>query len=351
MYHSFFRLTRSPFELTPDPECFVPTGGHNEALAALYYGIRWHKGFVVVTGEVGTGKTLLLRCLLRLIRQSKDICYAYLFNCRLSPADFLKHALASFGLPVDNKSKWELLFDFGKFLGQRGAEKQTTVLIIDEAHDLSEDLLEEVRLLSNIETANDKLLQIILVGQPELDQKLDSLGLRQLKQRIALRSQLRPLDLSESKEYITRRLQIAGADHQRAEALFAPESIAVVHHFSEGLPRLINTICENTLIAAYARKLAVIAPSLIEEVAKELRYGLGKADSIGDLDDSEGLKMHSDGTSGNSTLLLDMCAALGMPRVGVQSERSDAATTTDGSPSSEIIGAVPELAKESKSPG
>src|SRR5579862_9239911 len=156
MYKAYFHLTRNPFDLTPDPNCFVPTPRHNEALAALYYWVRRHKGFVVVTGEVGTGKTLLLRCLLDLFKASKDIAYAYVFNGVLSPVEFLQYIIADYGIPAANKSKWELLLELGKFLSSRGAMGQTTVLIVDEAHHLSEDILEEIRLLSNIETTNDK---------------------------------------------------------------------------------------------------------------------------------------------------------------------------------------------------
>src|SRR5271169_7055945 len=210
MYKAFFNLTRNPFDLTPDPNCFVPTPRHNEALAALYYGVRRHKGFVVVTGEVGTGKTLLLRCLLGLLQQSKDIAYAYLFNSRLSPTEFLQYIVADFGLSAAGKNKTELLLELGHFLVSRGSQKMTTVLIVDEAHHLSAEILEEVRLLTNLETAEDKLLQIVLVGQPELDEKLDSVGLRQLKQRIALRARLDPLDGNETKGYIEKRLQVAG---------------------------------------------------------------------------------------------------------------------------------------------
>lgn len=202
MYKSFFHLVRNPFDLTPDPFCFVSTRRHNEALAALYYGVRWHKGFVVITGEVGTGKTLLLRCLLKLLKESKDIAYAYVFNGRLTPTEFLQYILCDLGLQAAGKNKSELLLELGQYLVSRGAKKLTTVLIIDEAHLLSEDILEEIRLLSNLETADDKLIQIVLVGQPELDDKLDSLGLRQLKQRIALRAQLAPLDSSETGAYI-----------------------------------------------------------------------------------------------------------------------------------------------------
>ena len=164
MYKAFFNLSRNPFDLTPDPTCFVSTKRHNEALAALYYGVRWHKGFIVVTGEVGTGKTLLLRCLLRLLRASKDVAYAYLFNSRLSSTEFLQYILADFGRPTSGKNKAELLLDLGQFLVARGEKKLTTVLIIDEAHHLSEEILEEVRLLSNLETTYDKLLQLVLVG-------------------------------------------------------------------------------------------------------------------------------------------------------------------------------------------
>jgi general secretion pathway protein A len=270
MYKSFFKLVRNPFDLTPDPVCFVPTERHDEALAALYHGVRQHKGFVVLTGEVGTGKTLLLRCLLGLLKESKDVAYAYLFNGRLSPTEFLQYILADFGLPATGKSKYELLLDLGHFLTNRGQMNMTTVLIVDEAHHLSADILEEVRLLSNLETTDDKLLQIILVGQPELDEKLDSVGLRQLKQRIAVRTQLGPLSATEAKRYIERRLQIAGHD-PHSGPLFPEETVGTVHCFSRGLPRLINTICENSLIAAYAKRMPFVTPEIVEYVAKEFR--------------------------------------------------------------------------------
>jgi general secretion pathway protein A len=270
MYKKHFGLKLNPFDLTPDPTRFVATRRHNEALAALYYGIRWHKGFVVVTGEVGTGKTLLLRCLLRLLKESSDVAYAYLFNSRLSATEFLHYILADFGLPASGKNKSELLLDLGQYLLSRGAKRLTTVLIIDEAHHLSDDLLEEVRLLSNLETTDDKLLQIVLVGQPELDDKLDSLGLRQLKQRIALRAQLGPLEPEETREYISRRLQIAGADPGR-EPIFSAEAVSAIYRHSQGLPRLINTICENGLIAAYARQSAAVTADMIDDVARQFR--------------------------------------------------------------------------------
>jgi|SRR6185437_3668919 len=270
MYKSFFHLTRNPFDLTPNPRCFVPTSRHEEALSVLYYGIRQHKGFVVITGEVGTGKTLLLRCLLGLFKESKDIVFASLFNGRLTSTEFLQYILADFGLPISGKSKAELLFDLAQFLVARASKKQTTVLIVDEAHHLSEDILEEVRLLANLETTDDKLLQIVLVGQPELDAKLDSVGLRQLKQRIAVRAQLGPLDLEETRRYIQRRLEIAGAD-KHTGPLITEEAILRVYRHSRGLPRLINTICENGLVTAYARHLPMVTPNVIDDVAAEFR--------------------------------------------------------------------------------
>ena len=255
MYKSFYKLNRNPFNLTPDPTCFVPTARHNEALAALYYGVRRHKGVVVVTGEVGTGKTLLLRCLLQLFKQSHEIAYAYLFNCKLSTMEFLEYVAADFGLQSSGLNKTRLLIELSTFVTSRGLKGMTTVLIIDEAHNLSAELLEEIRLLSNLETNQDKLLQIVLVGQPELDEKLDSFALRPLKQRIALRAHLSFLDFAETKEYISKRLAIAG-DTQQFTSLFAPDALALIYQFSRGYPRLINTICENALITGYARASA-----------------------------------------------------------------------------------------------
>jgi type II secretory pathway predicted ATPase ExeA len=316
MYKAFFKLTRNPFELVPDPTCFVPTKRHNEALAALYYGVRRHKGFVVVTGEVGTGKTLLLRCLLRLLKESKEIAYAYLFNSRLSPTEFLQYILADFGLPTQGKNKSELLIELGQFLISRAARRQTTVLIVDEAHHLSAEILEEVRLLSNLETTDDKLLQIVLVGQPELDEKLDSVGLRQLKQRIALRAHLGALDAEETRGYIEQRLRIAGAD-PNADALFPPETVDEVYRHSRGFPRLINTISENALITAFARQMHNVTPDIIADVAKEFRLDVVTKPDI----DRIGNEMDAQRVI---SVLLDLYSALRRPVLG--------ATTDFGAP-------------------
>jgi general secretion pathway protein A len=273
MYKSYYNLKRNPFDITPDPSFLFPTKRHNEALAALYYGVRRHKGFVVLTGEVGTGKTLLLRCLLQLFKQNNDVAYAYVFNSRLSPVEFLQYIAADFGLPASGKNKSELLLELGGFVISRARKKLTTVLVVDEAHHLSADILEEIRLLTNLETAHEKLLQILLVGQPELDDQLDSIGLRQLKQRIALRSHLEPLDPNETKGYIDRRLQLASMNGQ-SQTLFSGDTLACIYQHSRGIPRLINTICENALITGYARQKRSITPDIIDEVAADFRLDI-----------------------------------------------------------------------------
>src|ERR1019366_9409398 len=269
MYKSFYSLKRNPFDITPDPSFLFPTSRHNEALAALYYGVRRHKGFVVLTGEVGTGKTVLLHYVLQLFKQSKDVAYAYIFNGRLSPVEFLQYFASDLGLPATSKNKGELLLQISHYVIGRSQRNLTTALVVDEAHHLSAEILEEIRLLTNLETPQEKLLQILLVGQPELDDKLDSHSLRQLKQRVALRSHLVPLDSDETKGYIERRLQLAGSPYP--SALFPPETIAAVYQHSQGLPRLINIICENALIAAYARQIRSVSPDIIDDIATDFR--------------------------------------------------------------------------------
>ena len=206
-----------------------------------------------------------------LLKESKDVAYAYLFNSRLSPTEFLQYILSDFGLPASGKNKSELLLDLGHFLVSRGSRKLTTVLIVDEAHHLSADILEEVRLLSNLETDDDKLLQIVLVGQPELDEKLDSVGLRQLKQRIAVRSQPWFTGWDETRAIYRTAIADCWNKPSARTRCSLRKTIAAVFRHSGGLPRLINTICENALITAYARQIPSVTPDVIEDVAKEFR--------------------------------------------------------------------------------
>ena len=267
MYKEFYKLQRNPFEITPDPSFLFLSPRHREALSILYYGVQRRKGFVVLTGEVGTGKTLLIGYLMRLLKESGIAC-SYIFNSRLSALEFLRYVALDLGLASAGKNKAKLLHEFSKYLIARYQKKQTTVIVVDEAHSLATDVLEEVRLLTNLETAEQKLLQVLLVGQPELAERLDSFELRQLKQRIALRAHLEPLDLEETKGYVRRRLRVAGACPD--DNLIPDETIATVYQYSGGIPRLINTICENALITTFARQLTVVPPEIIEETADDL---------------------------------------------------------------------------------
>ncbi len=271
MYKAFYKLRLNPFEISPDPSFLFSTPRHNEALASLYYGVRARKGFVVLTGEVGTGKTLLVRCVLELLRRT-GVAFAYVFNPSLSALEFIRYIAGDFGLPVAGKAKDELILSLSSFLVERHQRKLSTLLVVDEAHHLAPELLEEVRLLTNLETTQQKLLQIVLAGQPELDEKLDSYELRQIKQRIALRCHLEPLNLEETRGYIQRRLQIAGADADNA--IFSEAATNAIFRHSGGFPRTINTICENALLSGYGRRSALISPEIVDEVASDLRLGL-----------------------------------------------------------------------------
>ena len=272
MYKAFYGLTRNPFEISPDPYFLFSTAQHNEALASIVHGVLRHKGFIVVTGEVGTGKTLLVRCLMEFLRR-QEIASANVFNPCLSPLEFLRYIVGDLGIKTANQDKGSLLLELNNYLIARHRNNTTTVLIVDEAQHLEPELLEEIRLLTNLETSQQKLLQIVLVGQPELDQKMDSAALRQLKQRIALRCQLEPLQEEEAKSYILRRLQRAGAN-SNATTMFPGETIASVYRYSKGIPRLINTVCENALIISYAGKAESVRPEVIDEVAKDLRLNV-----------------------------------------------------------------------------
>jgi general secretion pathway protein A len=251
MYNAFFGLKESPFSLTPDPAFLYRSAQHEEALANLIYGVQSRKGFLVLTGEVGTGKTTMLECLQDYLAAQR-VDYAFLFNSRLTVEQFFEMICYDLDLRCAKTSKTEVL----------------TALILDEAHNLEWDVLEEVRLLGNLDSRREKLLQIVLAGQPEFDRKLDAPSLRQLKQRIALRCTLQPFREAETGEYIATRLARAGLPEQ---TIFSPELIAEIHLRSQGIPRLINAICDNLLLTAFAMESKQAELEMLEEVTSDLR--------------------------------------------------------------------------------
>ena len=268
MYKQFFGLSKNPFEISPDPFFYHATPRHNEALANLHYGVGRRKGFIVITGEVGTGKTLLVRCLLAELRKN-NIAFGYVFNPLLSTTEFFQYIMADLGLQYSGRSKTEMLLDLNRFLIQRHARGLITALVVDEAQALRPELLEEVRLLTNLETSQQKLLQIVLMGQPELEVVLDSPGLRQLKQRVSLRCQLLPLDEEQTRGYVLSRLERAGAKPE--PPIFEPEALAKVFEYSRGIPRIVNNLCENGMVNAFAREQRNVTAEMITEVAADFR--------------------------------------------------------------------------------
>ena len=268
MYKQFFGLTRNPFEISPDPFFYHPTPRHNEALANLHYGVGRRKGFIVITGEVGTGKTLLVRCLLSELRKN-NIAFGYVFNPLLPVVEFFQYIMADLGLPYAGRTKTEMLLDLNRFLIQRHARGLITALVVDEAQGLRHELLEEIRLLTNLETSQQKLLQIVLMGQPELEIVLDSQELRQLKQRVALRCQLLPLDSQQTHSYVLSRLERAGAATE--PPIFSAEALDKVYEYSRGIPRIVNTLCENSMVNAFAREQRPVLPEIVSEVASDFR--------------------------------------------------------------------------------
>ena len=267
MYNAFFGFRESPFNLSPDPAFLYRSPQHEEALANLVYGVRSRKGFIVLTGEVGTGKTTMLECLRDYLDQQR-IEFGFLFNSRLTADQFFEMIAYDFDLQCDRKSKTEVLFALNSLLIEQSERGRTAVLIVDEAHNLEWEVLEEIRLLGNLENRQGKLLQIILAGQPELDRKLDAPNLRQLKQRIVLRCTLNPLTRPETHEYIDARLTCAGLTGQ---TLFSPTIIDEIETRSKGIPRLINAICDNLLVTAFAMEQRSTTFQLLDEVCRDMR--------------------------------------------------------------------------------
>ena len=267
MYNAFFGFTQSPFNMSPDPSFLFRSTQHEEALANLIYGVQSRKGFIVITGEVGTGKTTMLECL-RDFLHSQQISFASLFNSRLTVEQFFELLAYDLDLRCNRHSKTEVLLSLNNFLKERNAAGRTTVLIVDEAHNLEWDVLEEIRLLGNLENRRGKLLQIILAGQQELDRKLEQPDYRQLKQRISLRCLLRGFNLAETAAYIDSRMSRAGVKDQK---IIPPPLVEEIHHRAQGIPRLINAICDNLLLTSFAMVSHTATREMLDEVTADMR--------------------------------------------------------------------------------
>jgi general secretion pathway protein A len=266
MYTAFYGLKEKPFALSPDPRYLFLADAHREALAHLLYGIEQGEGFIAVTGEVGTGKTTLCRTLLQRLGPSTDV--AFVFNPTLAPAELLQAVSAEFGLPVEGRSLRELHAQLAELLLARRREGRRVLLLIDEAQNLSAESLEQVRLLSNLETETQKLLQIVLIGQPELDAKLASPELRQLRQRITVHWRLCSLTAAETRAYVRHRLRVAaGAERE----LFSDRALREIHRRSDGIPRVANVLADRALLSGYAEGAQRVGVGLVRRAWREIR--------------------------------------------------------------------------------
>jgi type II secretory pathway predicted ATPase ExeA len=268
MYKAFYDLSLNPFGASPDPRFLYMMPQTKEALARLQYGISARKGFIVVSGEVGTGKTTLLRRALGTIDPGR-IHSAFVFNPILDPLEFLEFVLNDFGLTPVSRTKASMLIQLNRWLVERFRNDEFCVIFVDEAQDASSELLEEIRLLTNLETGSEKLLQIVLSGQPELEQKLNQPSLRQLRQRVSLWCRTSPLDAAQIGEYIALRLKVAGTDSR----IFTQDAVSAIYRASRGIPRVVNLICEHALILGYVEQTKEIPAALIHAVTQNLDLG------------------------------------------------------------------------------
>ena len=268
MYTAFYNLKEQPFNLTPSPRFLYLGEVHKEALAVLTYGVVEQKGFILLTGEVGTGKSTMVQALLANL--SKDVEYVYISNPLFSPKDFMNYlASKAFKKKLNVKSKAQFLMEFEGFLKGRLQHQKNFLLIIDEAQKLSFELLEEIRLLSNMEIGDRKLINIFLVGQPELNEKLSQPKCRPLLQRISIRYHIKPLDLEGAQEYIETALKTAGAEN--AYKIFPKNVVKAIHQYSNGYPRMINILADNLLLLGYSRGKTKITPLMVKECYDDLQ--------------------------------------------------------------------------------
>ena len=273
MYTEFYGFSERPFDVNPDPKFLHLTGCHRETLASMLYGIRERRGFLAVTGEVGTGKTTLVNALLNSL--DDKVKTAYIFRKCITVHELLRAILYEFGVSAKGRDRfalWELL---NEFLLETSMKHELAALIIDEAQNLSTGMLEEIRTLSNLETQKTKLLQIILVGQPELDAKLDSEQLRQLRQRISIRRKILPLSNDEVEAYISHRLKLVGGI---VYALFTRDAISLISRHSKGIPRVINMMCDNAFLIGYALGRKKVDGAIIREVVKDMEGELSPSE-------------------------------------------------------------------------
>jgi general secretion pathway protein A len=267
MYNAYFGLSASPFSLSPDPAFLYRSQQHEEALANLIYGVQSRKGFIVLSGEAGTGKTTMLECL-RDFLDAQRMEFAFIFNSRITSGQFFEMIAYDLNLNCQRTSKTEVLFALNERVVRQADQGRTTVLVVDEAHNLEWEVLEEIRLLGNMENRSGKLIQVILAGQPELERKLDTPNLRQLKQRIVLRCNLEPFSASDTAEYINNRMEKAGLGGQ---AILPAELMAEIHARSQGIPRVINSICDNLLLTCFAMECKVATVDMLDEVSRDMR--------------------------------------------------------------------------------
>ncbi|MFH1782407.1 MAG: XrtA/PEP-CTERM system-associated ATPase [Candidatus Omnitrophota bacterium] len=265
MYLKFFNLNENPFSVTADPHFLYLSEKHREAIAHMQYGIEERMGFLEITGDIGTGKTTLCKALLNSLDDRTKT--AFLLNSNLPESQILQAIVQDFGIKTKNRSKINLLNELNNFLLDQLEGHNNVVLIVDEAQNLKPAILEQIRLLSNLETEKEKLLQIILVGQPELKEKLLSKELAQLRQRIAVRYHLSPLDRREVSGYISHRLEVAGSN---GNGLFREDAVDEIYRYSKGVPRVINILCNKALLAGYVKDKKTINSGIIKKCTKEL---------------------------------------------------------------------------------
>jgi len=265
MYCQFYGLKERPFNVTSDPAFFFSSKKHKEAISHLIYGVSQRKGIIVLTGEIGTGKTTICRFFLNHV--GKNVKTAFILNPAFSETQLLESIIKDFGISHKSKTKLNMVWELNNFLLRESVAGNNLVLIIDEAQNLKPNLLEQIRLLSNLETEKDKLLQVILVGQPELNNRINLYDLRQLRQRIMVRYHIGPLDNDEIGSYINHRLEIAGA---RNKIEFSNEAIDIISRFSAGTPRLINMICDRALLAGFVSETNHIDFNIIKKCIDEL---------------------------------------------------------------------------------